>query len=690
MSPVTKKAGTDVTSDEEEKIEDIELEARFVASKIRKLIDSKFQIFDNKKQEFRNIEQRDVVILLRSTKRKATVFEKELTNMGIDVYTDVQENYLDSYEVKIIMDLLKIIDNPYQDLPLIHIMLSPIGMFTNDDLLEIRLTDKNDDFYTTLLKSRLVVEPDLKSKIESFIEKLEKWRELNNILNLDELIWTIYEDTGFLNYVSLMPNGELRCANLKNLFERAKEYETASFKGLFNFINFIEKVKSGSSDLGSAKLISETENVVRIMSIHKSKGLEFPIVFLASTGTSFNLMDLNKDILLHQSYGIGAKYIDYEKQIKYDTLSKKALREKIFEENISEEMRVLYVALTRAKEKLYISAIIKDCEKYKQNMLDYINIYKKENGKINPILIKKFKRFIDWIMLAYFYNKNEAENFLKVQYYDKLEILKNTKTQEIEQIDILNYLEENSKNINQEDIIKLKNELEFEYKFKELMYIPTKDSVTNIIHKNFSKENYTLQGDGNILEEEIMIELPKPKFLSKVEEEKISASRRGTIVHLCMKNLDFNKNYNLQDVNLLIEDLKNRQIITQKEAESINPYIILKFTKTKIFEELKSAKEFYKEAPFYINVPAKDVMETKLSENILVQGVIDLYYITKDDKLVLLDYKTDFANKGDEAILINRHKAQLMLYKEALEKALNKKVDKIYIYSTGLGKEIEI
>ena len=222
------------------------------------------------------------------------------------------------------------------------------------------------------------------------------------------------------------------------------------------------------------------------------------------------------------------------------------------------------------------------------------------------------------------------------------------------------------------------------------MYIPTKDSVTNIIHKNFSKENYTLQNDGNILEEEIMLELPKPKFLSKVEEEKISASRRGTLVHLCMKNLDFNKNYNLQDVEHLIEDLKNRQIITQKEAKSINPYIILKFTKTKIFEELKSAKEFYKEAPFYINVPAKDVMETKLSENILVQGVIDLYYRTKDDKLILLDYKTDFANKGDEAILINRHKAQLMLYKEALERALNKKVDKIYIYSTGLGKEIEI
>ena len=173
---------------------------------------------------------------------------------------------------------------------------------------------------------------------------------------------------GYYNYVALMPNGDLRRANLKMLFERAKQYETASFKGLYNFINFIERLKLSSGDLGAAKIIGENDNVIRIMSIHKSKGLEFPVVFLSSLGKQFNLMDLNQNILLHQEMGIGVKYIDYEKQVQYDTLSKAAIRNKIFTETRSQEMRILYVALTRAKEKLFITAIKKNYPKEIEKM----------------------------------------------------------------------------------------------------------------------------------------------------------------------------------------------------------------------------------------------------------------------------------------------------------------------------------
>ena len=193
-----------------------------------------------------------------------------------------------------------------------------------------------------------------------------------------------------------MPNGDLRRANLKMLFERAKQYETASFKGLYNFINFIERLKLSSGDLGAAKIIGENDNVIRIMSIHKSKGLEFPVVFLSSLGKQFNLMDLNQNILLHQQMGIGVKYIDYEKQVQYDTLSKAAIRNKIFTETLSEEMRILYVALTRAKEKLFITAIKKNYPKEIEKMKSQILRYDKNNGKINPILLKKYKKFIDW------------------------------------------------------------------------------------------------------------------------------------------------------------------------------------------------------------------------------------------------------------------------------------------------------
>lgn len=681
-------------NEELERIEDIELEAKFVAKKIRELLDNNFQIYDNKKEEFRKIQFRDIVILLRSTKNKANIFEKELIKQNIDVYSDTSSEYLESYEIQVIMDLLKIIDNPYQDIPLVHVMLSSIGMFTDDDLLEIRLCDSHDYFYTTMLKSRLSVSKDLKEKIEIFLEKIENFREKNQYMDLDELIWTIYEETGFLNYVALMPNGNLRTANLKMLFERAKQYENASFKGLFNFINFIERVKLGSGDLGAAKLIGENENVVRIMSIHKSKGLEFPIVFLSCSGSGFNMMDLNADILLHQNIGIGVKYIDYDKQIKYDTISKLALREKLLEENLSEEMRILYVALTRAKEKIYITAIKKDFNKDKEKMQELVDIYSLENGKINPILIKKYKKYIDWVLLVYLYNIQKSKEIMKLNIIKKSDIIKDLEIEENQDIDVFKLLEENSNNVTEEQIIELKNKLAFEYKYKELSELPSKESVTNIVHKNIGKNNIHLkiEDSKDFIEEdsdeENIEEFPRPKFLIGTEEEKITAAKKGTLVHLCMKNLDFGREYELEDIQKLIHGLKEKGIITEKEEEAINPYIILKFTKSVIWQDLKEAKEYHKEEPFYINVPANDVIQTDMDENILVQGIMDLYYINKNDELILLDYKTDFAGQGEEENLVNRHKAQLMLYKQALENALNRKVDKVYIYSTGLGKEI--
>ena len=621
---------------------------------------------------------------MRSTKNKANVFEKELQKQNIDVYSDTSDEYLESYEIQIIMDLLKIIDNPYQDLPLVHIMRSPIGMFTDDDLLEIRLAEKNDDFYTTMLKARLSVDENLKYKIDTFLEKIEKWREQNNILDLDELIWTIYEDTGFLNYVALMPNGEFRTANLKMLFERAKQYETASFKGLFNFILFMEKIKTGNGDLGAAKLISENENVVRIMSIHKSKGLEFPVVFLACTGSSFNMMDLNQDILLHQKLGIGAKYIDYDMQIKYDTISKLALREKLLEENLSEEMRVLYVALTRAKEKLIITGIKNEFEEANSKMQELVDIYKKENGKINPILLKKYKKYIDWILLVYLYNKQNAKEIMKINIVKKDEILKDNNKEEKEEISIFELLEEKVKSITEEELQDLKKKLAFNYQFKELNLIPSKDSVTNIAHLVTGNKLENMPQKHTSTKHEKQYDLPK---LEDVEEE-ITPGKRGTVVHLCMKKLEFSKDYDLNQVKQLIEELRANSIITEKEAESVNPYDIFKFTKSNIFKELQHAKEYHKEEPFYINIPANEVMNVSSKENILVQGIIDLYFFDKDDKLILLDYKTDFARPGDEEILIERHKPQLMLYKQALENGLNRKVDKVVIYSTSLSKEI--
>ncbi len=434
----------DEEKEENEKVEDVELEARFVARKIQELIENRFQIYDNKNGVFRDIKYKDIVILLRSTKIKAPIFEKELINLDIPVFSDTSSQYLDSFEIKTIMSLLKIIDNPMQDIPLVMVMRSSIGKFTDNELLEIRLAGGDEFFYTAMLKSRLSVDDSLRKKIDDLLNNIEKWRREEKYLGLDELIWNIYEDTGFLNYVELLPNGNLRKANLQMLFERAKQYESASFKGLFNFINFIEKLSLSSGDLGAAKLIGENQDVVRIMSIHKSKGLEFPIVFLSGTGTGFNLMDLNNDILLHQHLGIGAKYIDYDMQIKYDTLSKMALRYKLHEETLSEEMRVLYVALTRAKEKIFITGVVKKYEDEHEKMQELIDMYKIKNGKINPILLKKYKRYIDWIMLIFMYNKDYMKEIAELNIIKKEELLNQNKKEEQDdkKLDVEKFIEQ--------------------------------------------------------------------------------------------------------------------------------------------------------------------------------------------------------------------------------------------------------
>lgn len=674
----------------QENLEDIEIEAKFVAKKIKELVDSKYQVYDLKEKKYRNIKYRDIAILLRSTKAKAPIFEKELIENDIPVYSDMSSEYIDTMEIQTILSLLKIIDNPMQDIPLVTVMRSSIGKFTDNELVEIRLAEQYSDFYTALLKSKLSVRTELKEKIERFLNILDRWREEQEYLSLDELIWKIYEDTGFLNFMGVLPNGMLRQENLKMLFERAKQYESASFKGLFNFIRFIERLHSSSGDLSSAKMIGENEDVVRIMSIHKSKGLEFPIVFLASTSSQFNLMDLNKDILLDQELGLGVKYIDYDKQVKYDTLTKLALRNKELNSVYSEEMRILYVALTRAKEKIYITGIKKEFSKEKENMENMLSIYKKQEGKINPILVKKYKTYLDWILMVYYSDFEKMKNLADVNVFAKDDLIKDLKPEEKQEIDLLKMLEENCKDITDDEIKKVEEELSFEYEYKADTLIPSKTSITAIAHKNMEEIRYGDINESQEIDYEEESTFPIPKFLNNEEEEKVTASKRGTIMHLCMKNLKFSKEYEIQDIKNLVEELKDKEIITEKEADSVNINQILKFTKSDVWQELKSSKEYHKEEPFYINVPANEVEETESKANILAQGIIDLYYIDKDDKLVLLDYKTDYVQEGEKEILIKRHAPQLMLYKRALENALNRKVDKMYIYSTVLGKKVEI
>ena len=674
------------------KLEKIEIEAKYIAQEIKKLINSKYKVFD-RKEGYRDIKYKDIVILLRATSGVANIFEKELYDIGIPVFSDMGEDYLETLEIQIVISLLKVIDNPYQDIPLLAVLRSPICDFSDDELTSIRLINREGHYYSSLeeaLNSNEITE-ETKNKIRSFLENIKKWRDEEKYLKLNELIWKIYIDTGYYSYVGLTKNGELKQANLKLLFEKAKDYEKVSFKGLFNFIKYIEKIKKSNADMGSAKIIGENENVVRIMSIHKSKGLEFPVVFLSRSDKQINMRSLNESILIDQDVGLGPKYINYERKIEYNTAARESIRLKSKIDSISEEMRVLYVALTRAKEKLIITGVKNDFEKDFESKRELLGIYEKENNKINHLLIQKYISYLDWIELVYLNNPN-IEDYLTLKVIKKTDI--NLEDEEIENKERLNFSEN-------KDLSYINNLLNWKYKNTEDTIIPSKTSITKIKEIKNSKDKVqvlkeTLENIEDNLSEEVIKDeftenIPnnalevKPKFM---KDNKITVAQKGTIMHLSFQKLDLRKSYTKEEIIELINKLVHDKLITEEEKNTIRVDKIKRFIDSDFAKRIKDATLIEKEKPFYTYIKAKEIYENDSDENILVQGIIDLYYKEKSGNIVLVDYKTDYFENDSE--LINKYKIQLDLYKRALEESLKTDIKDVYIYSISQNREIKI
>lgn len=653
--------------EEQEIIENVELEAKFVSTKIKELLESNYYIYE--KEKYRKLTYKDIVILLRATTASAPIYERELNLVGIPVFCDTTSEYLESIEIQTIMSVLKIIDNPDNDIPLVTVLRSTIGGFSDNELIEIRLYDKEGSFYDSLLKAKEMEEDKkLKCKIESFIEMIDDFRESVNYKPIDELIWQIYTNTGYYNYVSMMPNGAIRQANLRMLFERASDYEKASFKGLFNFIKFIDKLKTSNNDLGAAKLIGENEDVVRIMSIHKSKGLEFPVVFLCGTGKNFNMKDLNQNILLHQKLGLGPKVINDERRIEYNTLAKEAIRIKAKEETLSEEMRVLYVALTRAKEKLFITGVEKDLETSLNEKKEILENNYILGNKLDSLIIKKYKSYLDWLELVVINNKN-IEEFLTIKKHKKEEILKiKAKKMQEDKIHI--------EDIKLDEKSKINEMLKWKYKEENSTKTPGKTSISKIKQMQ----------DNEIEYEQNSIKMEIPKFINKTQ--KITNMQKGSLIHLCLQKLNLKEEYTIERIEKLIQNMCTNRIVNENEAKEIDAKKILKFTQSNLYKKIIKAKQSYKEKPFYMSMSTYEVYGYKSNDSVLVQGIIDLYFVDENNKIILVDYKTDYVET--EAKLVEKYKKQLELYKIAIEKSLNKKVDETYIYSTCLNKEILI
>ncbi len=607
-----------------------------------------FEIYDKKTKVMRKTEYRDIVILLRATKNCADSFVAELSARNIPVFADVNSGYFDKMEVQIIMSLLKIIDNPYQDIPLLAVLRSKIGDFEANELTDIRLVDKNCSFFEAMQKSA----GNGNEKVKKFLDNLSSWREKSRYLSLGELIWLLYNETGYYNYISLMPNGNIRTKNLDALLEKAEKYDSTSYRGLFNFITFMDNLKETNGDMCSSKSISESDNVVRIMSIHKSKGLEFPIVFLSGTAKKFNTRDQKNKIIMHQDMGLGADVINLENRVTYESIPKIALRQKIKEECLSEEMRILYVALTRAREKLIVTVLDSNIQKKMDNW----------SKKQTPYLVSTANSSADWICGTVLSTTNDWK-ILNWNYKDVL-MLKEEEDETTFKRFISNI--ENEFKITDE-YKKIENKFSWKYPYSYSTKLPSKITVTEL--KRLGDE----LTEGLNENEELAI---SPVF---IDESLEAGTNFGTLLHNVMQRLDFEK-LNFDEVLSSVEE---------KYRKSVRKYLE-QFAKTNLYSEILKAKNIWREMPFNLSMKIGElykVDDESKDDSILIQGVIDLYY-ENEEGLVLVDYKTDRLDSRDE--FIKRYKSQLDYYKKALESLTEKNVTKVEIYSFYLDNVIEI
>ena len=690
------KVDEDLEDDED--INSINLEARVVAKRIVTLMsqanEKNFRVLDKETGEYRPLKYKDIVILLRATKNWSEIFLDELGLEGIPVYADTGSGYFESIEIRTIMSLLKIIDNPLQDVPMIAVLRSPFMGFTSEELGDIRIVNKDKYFYENIIsitKDETNVSEKLKNKCERVVSNINKWRDKSVYMPIDEFIWYLYMDTAYYGYVGAMPNGVLRQANLKILFQRARQYEKTSFKGLFNFINFINKLRKSSGDMGSAKILGENEDVVRIMSIHKSKGLEFPVVFLAGAGKQFNLMDLNNQILYHDDLGFGPDYVNLNKRISYSTLPKEAIKKKIRLETLSEEMRILYVAFTRAKEKLIITGSVRDIDKTVEKWAQSASI---EKEKISPSEVLKGKSYLDWIGMALCQHKdgevlrnrigvnnNIAKEDLStwnINLWDRNDLIVEKNLEAVDEILDNEELFINSKveTVDKE----IERRLGYKYKFKEATTLKSNFSVSDLKKANYNEEE-DYNGE-SLFKEDIVI---KPRFLQ--EEKGLSGAERGTAVHFVMQKIDYDRVNSLNEIKEQLEEMVQNELLTSEEFKAVNPFKIFNFFKSdlgkRILKVYNDGGMVRRELPFYTNISAKEVNkdldDSSINEEVRLQGVIDLFF-EENGEIILVDYKTDYVVDNIEEEMKKKYKIQLDYYEDALRKITNKKVASRYLY----------
>ena len=726
------------------------LEAKIVAEEIKHLMKTQ-PVTDKAAGTLRAAHYSDIVILLRSLSGWADSLVEVLNENGIPAHTVSSTGYFSTVEVQTVLSMLRLLDNPRQDIPMAAVLRSPMAGLTDEELAVLRLEDGSVPFHEAVLelaeglyeeggqieisnseedqkqgrnadeKTENHIEITAHWKLLKFYKKYKQLRQLVPDTPIHELIEIILRETGYGHYVAAMPAGNRRTANLNMLLEKAAAYEKTSYKGLFHFVRYIDELQKYDVDFGEADMVGENEDVVRIMSIHKSKGLEFPIVIVSGMGKNFNKQDTRSKMVLHPELGIGLDYMDEKKRIKSPTIAKKAIAKQIDLENLGEELRVLYVALTRAKEKLILTGTLKDAAEKLEFYRQQANLSKAADRPLSYLTREGASGYLDWILPAVLSYGDKYP----VRIVEAAELVLNEVENQLEKNEDLTERIEEIEAADTQLVGQLKQRFSQRYPYQVDVLRKNKYSVSELKHRAM-RERFEAEQEETVpafLEEPVTPTIPL--FIQREESvEQETPNRgalRGTAVHRVMECYDFASE---KSVHEQMEAMEKEEKITADMRALVKEQIVADFVSSETGRRMALAQRggaLYREKPFVMGFTEEELenygfgvgSNTDSCENIyektdsdqekeeqkkvrheedltLIQGIIDVFWIEKDG-IVLLDYKTDRVQQAKE--LIDRYETQLKLYADALERvfaARKLKVKEILIYSFSLEQLITL
>lgn len=706
------------TQDKPEEMTAKEQEAYGVAARIKQLRKD-FRVTDKETGQLRKVSFRDIVILLRTVSGWDEVFKRVLEEEQIPVHMTSRTGYFAASEVQGLLHFLRILDNPLQDIPLYGVLHSCLGGFTEEEIALVRAAyPKKKYLYDALvLCAETETEDQLRHKIAGFLERLAYYRDLSAYLSVHELLQTILRETGYLNHVTSKPEGTKRRANVEMLLVKAAEYEKTSYFGLYHFLRYMEQLEKYEVDYGEAGLQDENADVVRIMSIHKSKGLEFPVCFVAGLSKKFQMRDAGGHLVVDVDAGIGVDYVNPQLRVRGRNLRRNAIAARLKRDNLAEELRVLYVAMTRAKEKLILTATVKDAEKAAAALLP---LQKRKEPALSYGTLLAQDSFLSLLLAALarnqcldgFYSACGLEPYRQSACYDRdmhmkislcgWEAVVEEKVRETLQREAARrrlWLSDPLRDVDEELMAQMSEQFSYQYPHDTLKDLYTKTTVSELKKAGMQEET---DFSFKLYEEEPVVPY-LPKFLGT--DEHVTGSMRGSAFHKVMELFDFNKltaevNSNKKAAEELLREqiaiMRQEKVLTDEYYQAISVPRLAAFLQSKAALRMAKASRagrLYKEQPFVMGLPASRLKPSfPPEETVLIQGIIDVFF-EEEDGYVVLDYKTDAVDGPEE--LIRRYQVQLAYYSEVLEQlsgygkdAAGKRVKERIIYSFRLGQEI--